>query len=980
MEIQKFGVIFLLFISCIHAQTDILSLSSFQSCASVDSRYFNPSTANNQTTYINCSTDTDSLPTVTVVDMRLEPGIGAGDSLVFNITVVPDNINNNDPSSTTTNECDVSDPETQVCRTTSTAVINVVSTKIVYKYTLQKTLFTFPYCYGSVALFEQYKNVKESCKQVCTLDTTECEQYGVTSCLPIQYSYDPTLVMIKNKLNTLKSNSNGETFKISTFKRVQQPYNRTPLQCTNFNSNVLNVAEAISANGCAPLINFPNIGGREFALSFQGNLRNITTPYADTQCPPYVDPSVTYCRKTLSGANQTSYDNPNVDVRIPSFLPMPSVFGMTPKPMTRNLIDDPVEYAEDVIEPVNVTNIDSTLGSISYGCVGYSCGANQDLRRIEEVESNIFQETSYLNTINSIVSLGPQGILYSIVPEPEVFAEVTVNVTINGHTETLVINNFDASGSATSSPYRFVFGRIENIQTPNFIIGPSISGGIMLYGQEGTRSFINMQCLIDGVTCDDDQKVNSSGFSETTNPWDSIMKNAQTDFGGKRTNFYPHPYDYVKGDVSTNGKTSDKYLPGDHGQTFWHYVNLTALTNQFGSDCNMIGQASGANSAQQNANLYCNLPAHSCLPGLGTQVNGGLKTALGCRVSQFMNLASGLYDGSAIPFPYGDGVANSETTDFFLNLMKTSALPFMPTNRFLTQNTTGGGTIKSLYDPTNPQFWLGYGNGGQGGTYLYYSPTTSDAQEYQTNIAVELVLDIVGGTFLQYEDSVAKSTIDTALSQCQLIQGGSAEVYVYVTNPVQSSVLDQPTSYDLFLNCNNNVDSNILFDTLVNPISVSLNPGESKYVNFTVLEESNNLPSINQIECVATLQYQTLAAAISDEKAINCGFSFNIYNASIYNPGGVTPNNFNNQTVKCTGFCNLSCYINAGEAWKSGCFWLIVIVPILIVLGVIATIISYIVLRGKYETARINISNKSQNFINQEQKNIQDQIIAEKET
>ena len=48
-----------------------------------------------------------------------------------------------------------------------------------------------------------------------------------------------------------------------------------------------------------------------------------------------------------------------------------------------------------------------------------------------------------------------------------------------------------------------------------------------------------------------------------------------------------------------------------------------------------------------------------------------------------MNLASGLYDDSAIPFPYGDGVANSETTDFFLNLMKTSALPFMPTASFV---------------------------------------------------------------------------------------------------------------------------------------------------------------------------------------------------------------------------------------------------------------------------------------------------------
>ncbi len=939
-------LLFFIFALCvvpwILAQTDILSISSFQTCVSIDSRYAIPSTADNATTYLNCSTNTATLPKITVVDLRLAPGIGAGDVLNFDISIVPSDVNNFDLSASSPTVCNLRDPTTQLCTITTPATVKIVSTNIVYKYQLTKTNFEFPFCYASVAIFEQFKYLSQECLNKCLLE--DCDDFG-TSCIPIQYSINSMTSMINHQINTLKMNSNIPSFKLSTFNRVQQPYDPQEMLCGNFNpTHVTSMAEGGLASQCVNQFNPTNL----YAVAFQGNLRNFTVSPSVSACPNQAvnPPSSTYCRSPTLPDSTLLYDNPNIDVRVPAFMTMPSILGITPKPVYRNLLDLPVTTPDDLVDPVNITVNSLLSGSVTYGCVGYECGANQDLRRTYVPNPIISTEgglplsfpAPFLTTANSIVALNPLCTLYYITPIPQTFAEIEVDVTTNPgtaneHTENLVINNFEPYGSSTSNPYRFVFGRIETIQTTNDVQGPAIQGAIMMCGGIDSNQFINMQCLIDGVECDDTQKVNldqSTGFSEAVNPWDSIIPNSQTDFDGKRTRFYPHPYDYMKPDSATNQKTSSKYIPGDHGQTFWYYINIQRLINDFRSECNGIGMGVGVNGNQQNANLFCNLEPHACLPGLGQNVNGGLKLSVPCKVSQFMNLASGLYDGNQFPYPYGysspDEAPGGNINDQFLNWMRQNATSFMPTNYFINQNTTGQPT--SLYDPTSPQFWLGLG-GGEGGSFLYFSPTTNNGTDYVTNANVELVLDIVGGTFLEYTASVAQGKINVDQSFCNIQQGGTDFVTVSISNLVSSAVFSEPTEYTLSLNCNElNGDSGLIItaDPETFP-SVVLNPGETRAYNFTVTEQSNiGVVSSNQISCIATMRYATVLAPDCDTEVIDCRVHQSLP-ATVIDSGASTPDAAEQGAphVACSGFCDLKCRINAGDEWQDGCWWIMIL-------------------------------------------------------
>ena len=970
-------------IDLIASQTDILSITSFQTCVRTDSRYANPGTADNATTYINCSTNTATLPKITVVDLSLAPGIGSGDTLEFDISIVPSNVNNNNPSSPTPTNCVLRDPTTQLCTITTPATVKIVSTKIVYKYQLTPTNFEFPFCYASVTLFENFQYPQQQCVQTCDSNVEDCDTFGL-SCIPVQLSQNSMNSMIQKEINSLNFNTFTDTFKLSSFNRVQQPYNYQQLPCSGFDTTkVLYLNEASLAGQCG---NFFDVTNR-YAIAYQGNLRNITVPDSVTTCGDGFPASSTYCRTPVIPNSTVLYDNPNVDVRVPTFMPMPSLFGVTPSPVYRNLITDPVTSADDLVEPENVTVNSLIGGSVTFSCVGYECNNNRDSRRSYSPNPPVVLQPSgfeiqfpspFLTTVNSIVALNPMCTLYYITPVPQTFAEITVNVTtnpggVNEHTETLVINNFEPTGSATSSPYRFVFGRIETIQTSDFVQGPTVSGAIMMCGGTSQSQFINMQCLINGVQCNDDQQVDftqSSSFSEATNPWTSIMENSKKDIPS-RTQFYPHVYDYMK-PGGKSGKNTDKFIPQDAGQTFWYYINPQRLINDFGSECNKIGLGEGSNGNQQNANLFCNLDPHSCLPGLGENANGGLKQSLPCKVAQYMNLASGIYSETDFPYPYGYTSPQEDPSDDinadFKSWMAQNATSFMPTNPFIAQDSTGPPV--SLYDPTNPQFWLG-SQGGVGGSFLYYSPTTSDGKEYYTNVNVELVLDIVGGTFLEYTDSVAQGKINVEQSTCNLLQGGAGQVGVSITNQVSASTFPDPTGYALSLDCNVlNPDSGVLF--IPNPTSfgnIILNPGETAIYNFTVTEQSGlEIVSVNEIVCLATLRYSVLLAANSDQQEIDCALTKFFVNTSTYNPGGPTPNIPDPiPKAECTGFCNLSCYINEGKPYNSGCFWIIMIVTALVGTLFLAAVITGLVTICKTRTdSRVIIAN-SQQYIDQEE-------------
>jgi len=484
-----------------------------------------------------------------------------------------------------------------------------------------------------------------------------------------------------------------------------------------------------------------------------------------------------------------------------------------------------------------------------------------------------------------------------------------------------------------------------------------------------------MQCLIPGVVCDNTQSVilsESPNFSEVDNPWPTIMNQSKSQPGmEKRTQFFPHPFDYIIPDLSTNGKNpAFTSLPNDHGQTFWYFVDSNTFSIQFGKQCNEIGMAVGGNSFQQNANLWCNIDPHECLPGLGKTINGGFKSALPCIVSQYMNIASGLYDGTNFPFPYGtEGLSSSDASRYnfnsetYIGWMKGNATNFVPSNPFISSKSN------PLYDPTNPQFWLGR-EGGNGDAFLYYSPTstTNGITSSTSSVEINLVLD-VAGNFVQYSVAVAQGEIDIQNSNCSIVQGEVGGISIAVKNP-SNPALGTTTTYTVFPDCNPAPpnSNNIILAVIPPTQDVTLAPGQETLVNFSI-SSGNNVPIGNNINCQITLSYAELATAISDVELLNCAYQLSfippVFQSGLPTPPNTPPPGYND--TGCHGFCALPCRIALGVPQEDGCFWIMIIFLTLFLVVLPAVAIGRLIsLRVKLNDLKYQASKQSQSYVKEE--------------
>ncbi len=924
------------------AQSEILAISSYNSCVDVDSRYSIPN-VNQANTNINCAPPStgDPPPVITTLDLRLITGLTNTGNFTFNLGLVPGPPNSGtSSSSTSTLQCQASDNTNNICQTTTPAEISVTSTNIVYKYKLQPA-GKIPYCYGSMSMFEGDYNARTVCKSPNSTTGGSCTvtdpsavppehcygQISPSSCIPVQYYSDAIQSLLNIQLNPLATASSTDYFKLNAFLRTYQPYYNQIMCCTNTNYGEY-FNGFFASNPCKSAFT----GVIPLTTAYQGNLRVNNAS----------------CNLLSNAAYHPTlfYDNPNTDIRIPAFMPNPNIFGLTPSPIFRNTIDSPITSAADIIMPGSPTEafIVQSLkgGSYLYGCAGPSCGANQDSRRLQAVTAQEDIPVQFVNTINNIFAIGPTCTVYYIVPEPQVYAKINVSVTTASGVEVLSIDNFNSYSGDRSLPAGYVFGKIVDIQVPNNIIGPSIPGAIIVCGEKN-QQFLNMQCLIEGVVCDGDQKVileQSPGFSETINPWATIMKQSSNqDQMPLRKNFFPHPYDYAI-PTTANGKTSGfTSIPNNTGQSFWHFVDIARLTQQYGVDCNKIGMNIGGNNVQQMSNLLCNMEPHSCLPGLGQYINGGLKDALSCKVSQYFNFASGLFDQSTIPLPYGD----NQTV--FLDEMTTSAMNFMPNNPFLLRNNLNTGLdAQSLYNPKDPGFWIG------GDGYLYLSPATSDGQDYQTNVAVEVVLDIVG-TFVSYEVDVAKAIIVVDECECLVIQGEPNQINITVENLSEPGV-GVSTDYLLLLDCQEQNSDMVI---ITNPDQIEINdllPGEKRVVSAVVT--ASGVLDINQIVCLATLAYaETTVGAFSDQQNLTCQYLVIPPSNETYNAGLQTPNVPPPPDPKCKTWGSPKCQIDQGKPYENG--WVIVATVIgVLAMCLLAAVFIYTIVKWSKRQNKMN--------------------------
>lgn len=984
------AILLISLLSGVFGQQEILSISSFVPCVDIDSRLglpnYDPATTN-----INCGPPGQVQPDVTVLNLLFSPNVGSEANFTFNLTVVAGSANT--VSNTTSSQgttCQTQNSQFDLCTLTTPAVINIKSSRLVYKYRLNiENNNLIPYCYASTSLREGYKNINKICGTTdipngCTVKPTgvlDCSSTEADACIPIQNTKPVTSTTLKNKINQMAGAGLTDQFKLSSFERVQQPFFPVVAACSN-------------TQGDPVYWNLNSYGGDySYVFERQGNLQGWYDPNNINRISQFFTPpasNANYCELYQNQQyNDLYYDSPNVDVRIPTIYPQPSIFGMTPSPVYRNLVTDPINGNPDlIIPPVNITNFNFITGSVSFSCAGFDCAANQDERK--QIKSSLgVTSAPFATGVHSIVGLAPYCAIYDLNVIPEVFAEIDIEVIINPGTpqqsvETVTISNFNPSTSQRSLPHGFVFGQIEAITSSNFIIGPAIQGAVIICGeaydqyvngnsnQNNDNTFPNMQCLSEGVVCDDTGSVdlaNSPTFSEANNPWQTIINQSKSEPGlVNRTSFYPHPYDYMIPDLATNGKNpSFTSIPGNHGETFWYFVDSNTLANQFGKSCNQIGLAVGGNSIQQNANLWCNIDAHECLPGLGKTINGGQKNALPCIVSQYFNLASGLYDGINLPFPLGTaGLNPADLPNYqfdsatYIEWMRANASNFVPFNPFISDKTNS-----PLYDPSNPQFWLGK-EGGTGAPYLYYSPTVSSngVTESLSSVGINLVLD-VAGNFVQYSVAVAKGEIDLTKSNCSLNQGSVGTTSIAVKNPSQSTT----TTYVLDLDCNPAApySNSITLVVSDNDQTVVLGPGQEVVVNFTVSSPQNQ-PITNSLTCIATLSYAELATATSDRQVIQCSYLVTdipqIFQSGLPTPPNTAPTKYANTT--CTGFCNLPCRVAQGIIYDDGCFWIIVIFCSAILISMIVAISILISVCLKYRALRLSSQQEGQNFLKEQ--------------
>ena len=1001
-----FLIIFIAFLSIsgCYCQQEILSISSFRACVDVDTR-LGQSNYNTNVTNINCGPPGTTQPPITVLNLLFSPNAGSAANFTFNLTIVAGSANSiSNSTSTDGTICQSSNPQFDLCTLTTPAVINIKSTRLSYKYRLNlQQSNIIPYCYASTSLFETYKNISHICGTTqipvgCSVDNKgvfSCDTSEADACIPIQNTKPVTSTISKLKINQMAGSALTDPFKLSSFERVQQPFFPTSVSCTNFNNLPVYWNSHASHAGGAGQSAF------NWVFQQQGNLQGWYDP--NNQGFFFKDPppnsNAQYCRLYQDlNYNDLYYDSPNLDIRIPTVYPQPSIFGLTPSPVYRNLVTDPINGNPNlIIPPVNITSFNFITGSISFSCAGFGCAANQDERRkvlnqLNEGSGGFaaqYTNAQFATGVHSIIGLAPYCAVYEITSIPEVFAEIDIEVIINPDQpnesiETLTITNLNPSSSKRSLPSGYVYGQVESIKSSNFIIGPAIQGSIIICGQDYEQftnnfnsqnpgnTFPNMQCLIPGVVCDNTQSVDladSPGFSEATNPWPTIINQSQSQPGmEKRTNFYPHPYDYMIPNLATNGKDpSFTYLPNDHGQTFWYFVDSTTYATQFGKSCNQIGLAVGGNSIQQNSNLWCNIDPHECLPGLGQTINGGLKNALPCIVSQYFNMASGLYDGINLPFPYGTAGLKPADLPFYnfnsstyINQMKSNAGDFVPFNPFISDKTNA-----PLYDPKNPQFWLGK-EGGTGAPYLYYLPTatTNGVTESLTSVGINLVLN-VAGNFVQYSVAVAKGEIVIDKSNCTINQGQSATTYIFVQNPSQTTT----TNYIISLNCNPDpiFNNSIILSVPDNNQFLSLPPNTGVYVNFTVTAPENE-PVTNELLCIVTMSYADVATAISDQQELNCGYQITSvpphFQSGLPTPPNTPPIKYANYT--CSGFCALSCRAAQGIIYEDGCFWIMIIALSAVTIAVIGSISEIIALRVKFNVIKSTSKQEGDKFIKEQ--------------
>ena len=929
----------------VNGQAEVIAVTSFRNCVSLDSSI---GTVPGVGQTLDCTPDSSGQdPIVTTLDLRVVPGLQTNSEFNIDLTVVLNNQGGNSTSSPSSTTCDTPFPGTQLCVATDSATMKIRTSRPVFSYALTRSeQFSIPYCYASVAQFEQLSTDDGATNNPCHASSQISSPCGST--VPMRPSSHTMACTTMLQALTQNVQSRVQNYFPPTTDNYFIPGRTCLLTDPDTNPSETNYDDPIrfyfgnqNPNGGQP----DGMYGQECLQGeCQGNMYNTeqipVSALAPTTTAPQLNSNYRCC--SFSSPDGTAQcDSRNMDARIPAYKPQPGIFGNGPPNLWDLANNDVSEYIRNNTV-VGKQIWDAQQAQMSaVGCASPRCPANRDSRRSVETptgpDSGV--PSSYEFSQHLIVPLGPQCSVFKVSADPKIIITVDIDVTVTTlnaqgdkveKTETLSLETF-STGETQSSVNKLLRARFENIQSVDSTLGPSIEGYIVVCGRSTAALEPDFPDMRDLLPLDDDGKRRPI----TVNPWPYIKEQFEKDAPGvNRVNYYPLPFDYSP--LGIRGKSdSGTGLNDDLSQTFWYFVPLGTAMREWGTGCNQVGIKAGWTSSQANQETMCRLPPHECVPGIGKFYSGGRKTSLPCTVSSQFAFLSGLLDldeGTT-----GDFQSSNRYTSVTTDQMNV----FMPGDEFDEDSSSGGGTqsTSALYNPQAPNFWLADGK-------LLYQPTGN--QPLSSTVSAELVVDYLG-TFVSYVQEVASARL-TQLNEldCDVGQMGITTLNISVENLSQPGI-GVATSYLVAMDCD--LDSTGVAIISANPAIVGpIEPGATDTVIFTIQQDGS---SAQKASCSVTLSSATdvVDEPIMDTATVNCNIAVP-GPPIIYVPSNATAPAPQPET--CEGFCPLDCLVLQGGLGTNACFIVIMSIVAVILAILVSLVILYIVSRYRSDVVSLS--------------------------
>lgn len=922
----------------VRAQADILSISSFQDCISVD-----PSARFNGTgNFLNCATGIENeYDTVTIMDLRLQAGTTGPEVFIINMTTLRP-VNSSSQTSDNPSGCspDFSGDGTVIptdCQLTDTAyAIRIESTEYIYYYDLEiDETVGIPYCH--------VVHVADTLTQTCNSPlysgfnsgygqyTASCDT-RVQQIVPCAGSASPGVD---------SSSAADCAYWMDRFSTDNIHKILTGKESDGTAAPLADIQEYSAAHTNTDCVN--NVGEyRCIRTEFSSDiLRKPGPPHFRADPIPsndWNDYSSLALGEVLPSASWT-----NRTLAIPSPLPLGLDQSGSFNPKGRLQILNCLGKCEANRQNCyNGYDTPGTAGALrSNGTVLESFG----------VDIGMF-------------ALGPACTVLRAQLNPQVAMKVTLSVTdLSTQITTTVVTDNVRPGSQESDDLKQIGFEIVSVGSLNNVLGPPLGGAFLVCGDAAAtytsaagKSYkyspktdlfnppVGKTDLPDAFFPSMRTQMAPKDFVDDVlyNPWENIIATAETD----TTVYYPsNRYMSYNEVCDANGET---IIDGSGRECveykyMWYYVPPNAL-HTIGRGCGQLGITDafwnvvsqvGQNTVSQFATDVCNSDPFICAPGFQANIQVQQYNAVDGTVqnsTRVDNLAvTGCMASTAWEIEHITGGTLLDPSDTGGNGYWDSAQGYRPAStsftgqRLTDQEERFSHHVHDVitksymppdYTPTKPNYWFQKESGTQfvDGFRVYYAPDANRAAKF--SLSFEMTVYFVG-KFLAYGDVVPSGMI---------VQDGCA--------PNPNRELFSSLVIQVMNTGKTNGDYTLTIDcpvtTLVTPIPATLSfvnvaPGNLSDAQFFSLQPfEDDDPADATDDCILTLTATADVFSVLDVQDMD-GCNYTLRNITPSPPPGnpYVPNP--GQTGNKCAFCDFQCWHDTSGILGCFCFWFIVV-------------------------------------------------------